>query len=131
MLFIDQRPKGTICQPMKKCIFEWNFQLATVKHPLTIELMRKTPIFVGSWPIRNSQLPQSAGDDELVALDDALERLTQIDERRGKIVQVKFFGGLTAPEIAQVLGISLATVERDWATARIWLRRDMSRADSP
>ena len=71
------------------------------------------------------------GDDELVALDDALEELTRIDERQGKIVQMKFFGGLSAPDIAKVLGISLATVERDWATARIWLRREMSRAAPP
>jgi RNA polymerase sigma factor (TIGR02999 family) len=72
-----------------------------------------------------------AGDEELVALDDALNELTQIDDRQGKIVQMKFFGGLSAPDIAQVLGISLATVEREWATARIWLRREMSRAASP
>src|SRR5271166_770485 len=74
-----------------------------------------------------AELPLGS-DGELVALDDALEELIRIDERQGKIVQMKFFGGLTAPEIAQVLGISLATVERDWATARIWLRREMSRA---
>ena len=72
-----------------------------------------------------------AGDEELVALDDALEELTRIDDRQGKIVQMKFFGGLSAPDISRVLGISLATVERDWATARIWLRREMSRAASP
>jgi RNA polymerase sigma factor (TIGR02999 family) len=71
------------------------------------------------------------GDEELVALDDALNELTRIDDRQGKIVQMKFFGGLSAPDISQVLGISLATVERDWATARIWLRREMSRAASP
>jgi RNA polymerase sigma factor (TIGR02999 family) len=70
-------------------------------------------------------------DEELVALDEALDELTRIDERQGKIVQMKFFGGLSAPEIAQLLGISLATVERDWATARIWLRREMRRAASP
>jgi RNA polymerase sigma factor (TIGR02999 family) len=70
------------------------------------------------------------GDAELVAMDDALEALTRIDERQGKIVQMKFFGGLSAPDIASVLGISLATVERDWATARIWLRREMTRAAS-
>jgi RNA polymerase sigma factor (TIGR02999 family) len=69
-----------------------------------------------------------AGDDELVALDDALDELTRIDDRQSKIVQMKFFGGLSAPDISEVLGISLATVERDWATARIWLRREMSRA---
>ena len=72
-----------------------------------------------------------ASDDELVALDDALEELTRIDGRQSEIVQMKFFGGLTVPEIAQVLGFSVATVERDWATARIWLRREMSRAGSP
>ena len=72
-----------------------------------------------------------AGDDELVALDDALDQLTRIDDRQSKIVQMKFFGGLSSPDIAEVLGISLATVERDWSTARIWLRREMSRAASP
>jgi RNA polymerase sigma factor (TIGR02999 family) len=72
-----------------------------------------------------------AGDEQLVALDDALDELTRIDERQGRIVQMKFFGGLSAPDISQVLGISLATVERDWATARIWLRREMSRAATP
>ncbi len=71
------------------------------------------------------------GDEDLVALDDALEELMRIDERQGKIVQMKFFGGLSAPEIAQVLGISLATVKRDWATARIWLGREMRRTASP
>jgi DNA-directed RNA polymerase specialized sigma24 family protein len=44
---------------------------------------------------------------------------------------MKFFGGLSAPDIAQVLGISLATVERDWATARVWLRREMNRSAVP
>jgi RNA polymerase sigma factor (TIGR02999 family) len=72
-----------------------------------------------------------AGDDELVALDDALNELTRIDDRQGKIVQMKFFGGLSSQDISEVLGISLATVERDWATARIWLRREMTRAASP
>jgi len=72
-----------------------------------------------------------AGDEELVALDDALETLTRIDDRQSKIVQMKFFGGLSAPEIAQVLEISVATVERDWATARVWLHREMSRAAPP
>src|SRR5580692_7299685 len=72
-----------------------------------------------------------AGDEELVALDDALETLTRIDDRQSKIVQMKFFGGLSAHEIAGVLEISVATVERDWATARIWLHREMTRAASP
>lgn len=71
------------------------------------------------------------GDAELLALDGALDELSRIDERQGKIVEMKFFGGLSAPEISQVLGISRATVDRDWATARVWLRRQMSRTALP
>jgi RNA polymerase sigma factor (TIGR02999 family) len=66
-----------------------------------------------------------SGDAELLALDDALNELSRIDERQGKIVEMKFFGGLSAPEISDVLGISRATVDRDWATARVWLHRQM------
>jgi RNA polymerase sigma factor (TIGR02999 family) len=64
-------------------------------------------------------------DAQLEALNDALEELSRLDERQSRIVEMKFFGGLTAPEIAEVLGVSLATVERDWAVARLWLRRQM------
>jgi RNA polymerase sigma factor (TIGR02999 family) len=67
------------------------------------------------------------GDAELLNLDDALDELSRIDERQGKIVEMKFFGGLSAPEISEVLGISRATVDRDWATARVWLHRQMNR----
>lgn len=67
------------------------------------------------------------GDAELLALDNALSELSRIDERQGKIVEMKFFGGLSAPEISEVLGISRATVDRDWAIARVWLHRQMSR----
>lgn len=68
------------------------------------------------------------GDAELIALDDALSELTRLDERQGRIVEMKFFGGLSAPEISEALGLSRATVDRDWATARLWLHRQMSRA---
>jgi RNA polymerase sigma factor (TIGR02999 family) len=60
-------------------------------------------------------------DPDLIALHEALERLTMIDARKGQIVELKFFGGLTAAEIASVLNVSLATVERDWSFARAWL----------
>jgi RNA polymerase sigma factor (TIGR02999 family) len=72
-----------------------------------------------------------SSDDELIALDDALGELSRLDERQGRIVEMKFFGGLSAPEISQVMGLSRATVDRDWATARVWLHRQMSRAASP
>jgi RNA polymerase sigma factor (TIGR02999 family) len=70
-------------------------------------------------------------DAELMALDAALEQLSRVDERQGKIVEMKFFGGLSAPEISEALGISRATVDRDWATARVWLHREMSRSAEP
>ena len=77
-----------------------------------------------------AELPVN-GDADLLALDGALDELSRIDERQGKIVEMKFFGGLSAPEISQVLGISRATVDRDWATARVWLHRQMSRTAQP
>ncbi|HTW81979.1 MAG TPA: ECF-type sigma factor [Terracidiphilus sp.] len=70
-------------------------------------------------------------DAELIALDDALKELSRLDQRQGRIVEMKFFGGLSAPEISRVMGLSRATVDRDWATARVWLHRQMSRAASP
>jgi RNA polymerase sigma factor (TIGR02999 family) len=60
-------------------------------------------------------------DRELIALDEALEALARIDERQARIVEMRFFGGMTAPEISRVLGVSRNTVERDWATARVFL----------
>jgi RNA polymerase sigma factor (sigma-70 family) len=64
---------------------------------------------------------------ELLALDDALTDLSRIDQRQAQIVEMRFFGGLSSPEISEVLGISRATVDRDWATARVWLHRQVSR----
>ena len=69
-------------------------------------------------------------DSDLLALDDALNDLYQTDERQAKIVDMKFFGGLSSPEVSEVLGLSRATVDRDWSTARAWLHRQMSRAGS-
>jgi RNA polymerase sigma factor (TIGR02999 family) len=66
-------------------------------------------------------------DSELLALDQALSELSCVDERQARIVEMKFFGGLSAPEISDALGISRATVDRDWAVARVWLHRQMSR----
>ena len=62
----------------------------------------------------------------VAALDDALQRLETIDERQGKIVELRFFGGLSIEETAEVLKVSPGTVMRDWAFARAWLRNEMS-----
>jgi RNA polymerase sigma factor (TIGR02999 family) len=71
--------------------------------------------------------PAGPGRYRLLALDDAMNELSRIDERHGKIVEMKFFGGLSAPEISSVLGISRATVDRDWANACVWLHRQIMR----
>ena len=63
----------------------------------------------------------------LVALDDALEALAAVDPRKSKVVELKFFGGLTVEEIAEVLQVSPQTVLRDWKLARSWLLREMNR----
>jgi len=62
-----------------------------------------------------------------VALDDALNGLAHLDEQQGRIVELRFFGGLSTEEIAEVLGISPSTVKRDWNVAKAWLTREMKR----
>jgi len=62
---------------------------------------------------------------DLLALHEALEELTAIDPQQGRIVELKFFGGLSIEETAEVMGIGHATVERDWKMARAWLRRKL------
>lgn len=62
----------------------------------------------------------------LLDLDEALARLTEMDERKGKIVELRFFGGLSDEEVAEVLGVSTRTVLRDWKKARLWLFRELS-----
>ena len=66
-------------------------------------------------------------DVNLVALDDALKALAAIDERKSKVVELKFFGGLSVEETAEVLHISSDTVIRDWQFAKLWLLRELSR----
>jgi len=70
----------------------------------------------------------AAGPDlvDLIDLDRALEELSRIDERLVTLIELRFFGGLTIEEAAAVLEISAATTEREWATARMWLRRRLS-----
>jgi DNA-directed RNA polymerase specialized sigma24 family protein len=71
-------------------------------------------------------LPQSPPVD-VVALDDALIALSHRDPQQGRIVELRFFGGLTIEEAAATLDISPATVKRDWAMARAWLSREMKK----
>ena len=77
------------------------------------------------------QLDESIADPELrgvdvVALDEALSRLAEIDPRQGRIVEMRFFTGLTAEQTADLLEISVTTVKREWRTARLWLYRELA-----
>lgn len=72
-------------------------------------------------------LPQSK-DVNLIALDDALKKLARLSERQSRIVELRFFGGLSIDETARVLDVSAATIERDWTVARAWLHREISGA---
>ena len=65
---------------------------------------------------------------DLVALNDALEALTAVDERKGRVVELRFFGGLSVEETAEVLKVSGDTVKRDWKFAKNWLLRELGRA---
>jgi RNA polymerase sigma factor (TIGR02999 family) len=66
---------------------------------------------------------------DLLALDDALNELSRMSPRQSRIVELRFFGGLSIEETAEFLGVSSATVEREWAAARAWLYRQISRTD--
>jgi RNA polymerase sigma factor (TIGR02999 family) len=67
--------------------------------------------------------------DDVLALDEALERLAEIDEQQAKIVELRFFGGMTVDETAVALDLPKRTVEREWTACRAWLRRELSEHD--
>lgn len=66
-----------------------------------------------------------ARGDELMALDEALTRLSALNDRQSRIVECRFYGGMSIDETADALGVSPATVKREWATARAWLNREL------
>jgi len=74
-----------------------------------------------------SVAPEQASD--LLAIDEALEALARIDVRKGRVVELRFFGGLSEEETAEVLGVSTRTVKRDWALAKAWLTRELKRGE--
>jgi len=72
----------------------------------------------------------SNGEGDLVMLNDALNQLAEIDPRKAQVVELRFFGGLSVPETAEVLKISTVTVMRDWTTAKAWLYRELTSGTS-
>jgi RNA polymerase sigma factor (TIGR02999 family) len=75
------------------------------------------------------QIAAPQPDEKLLALDEALTRLAGQDARKAQLVKLRFFAGLTTAEAAQMLGISTATADRDWAFARAWLQREMAASE--
>jgi RNA polymerase sigma factor (TIGR02999 family) len=76
----------------------------------------------------DAALPTSEKGQDLVALDDALHALAKLSERKSRVVELRFFGGLSVAETAAVLDVSPQTVMRDWKLARAWLRRELGSA---
>jgi len=75
-----------------------------------------------------AMLLPGARDVDVVRLDDALTALAEFDPQQGRIVELRFFGGLSIEETAEVIGISPATVKRDWSMAKAWLHRELENA---
>ncbi len=71
--------------------------------------------------------PGGESDNDVAAIDEALKRLEELDPRQARVVEMRYFGGLTIEETAEALEISDATVKREWTLARAWLRRELSR----
>jgi RNA polymerase sigma factor (TIGR02999 family) len=79
-----------------------------------------TPITIG-----NGVVFPGIKDVDILALDEALKSLARLDARQSRIVELRFFGGLSTEEVSTILGISTATVKREWATAKVWLRHEI------
>jgi RNA polymerase sigma factor (TIGR02999 family) len=76
-------------------------------------------------PLESVLAPESEPDDELLAIDEALQRLAAIDPKKAKLVELRYFAGLTGEQAAEVLGISATTADRHWAYARAWLQTEV------
>ncbi|MCG8406248.1 MAG: ECF-type sigma factor [Phycisphaerales bacterium] len=82
----------------------------------------------GSWKrvaLQDGANPSNSDNIDLLALHEALQKLGEMDQRMGRVVECRFFTGMKMEEIAQVLSVSISTVESDWSTARAWLSREL------
>ncbi|HEY6554452.1 MAG TPA: sigma-70 family RNA polymerase sigma factor [Vicinamibacteria bacterium] len=79
-------------------------------------------------PLDDALAAPARSSDDLLAVDEALDRLSERDARKGRVVELHFFGGLSYPEIARLLGVSLSTVRLDMRFAKAWLRKELASA---
>jgi len=88
----------------------------------------------GAWrqvPLDDDLAAASAQNVDLIAVDTAVDELTTLDPRQGRVVELRFFGGLSVEETAEVLGVSPATVKREWTMAKAWLHRRLTPLSVP
>ena len=88
----------------------------------------------GKWQrvtLEDAETPDESRDIDLLALNDALQALAALDEQQARIVELRFFGGLTVEEVAHVLGVSKRKVEGDWTHAKAWLRNALDPGSRP
>jgi RNA polymerase sigma-70 factor, ECF subfamily len=78
-------------------------------------------------PLDEALFFTSEKSSELIALDEALNRLEHVDQRQGRIIELRFFGGLSVEKTAEIMAISPRTVKREWRIARVWLHHEISR----
>ena len=102
---------------------------AQLMRRILVDFARQRPRIAGE-SVHQVSLAQVGAEDrraDLIALDDALKNLSEIDERKSRIVELRFFGGLSNEETAEVLEISVITVIREWNKAKAWLYRELSK----
>ncbi|MEO1529593.1 MAG: ECF-type sigma factor, partial [Planctomycetota bacterium] len=109
---------------------------ATVMRRILVDHARKVQSLKrgGGWERRqlhDEVTFELSRDDDVVALDELLERLCELNPRQAKIVELRFFGGMTMREIAAELKLGLRTVEKEWAMSRAWMRRELRRDEQP
>ncbi len=80
-------------------------------------------------PLDDAMVVSLESDDDVLAVDEALTKLAAVDQQQAQIVELRFFGGLSVAEVAEVLGLSKRTVEREWTACRAWLRRELASGD--
>lgn len=80
--------------------------------------------------LQDAMAVHNARDIDLIALDHALNELARLDPQQCRIVELRYFGGLSIEDTAQVTGVSRTTVKREWATARAWLRRELKKSET-
>jgi RNA polymerase sigma-70 factor (ECF subfamily) len=111
---------GVCAQVMRRILVDW----ARSRHAL------KRGGDVSSLEFDEALAATKQPGTDLVAIDDALSVLAAFDPRKGQVVEMRFFGGLSVKETAEVLKVSPETVQRDWRLAKSWLRRELSRGHS-